>query len=81
MHGDGVADAVGAVSDELGGSRGARAVDGHGVPALRRVGRVRGRREPEDIGPLLHRLGVCDFSTPISMCVRLGGAERIQGSR
>lgn len=59
MHGDGVADAVGAVADELGRGRGAGAVDGHGVAALRRVRRVGGRREAEDVGPLLHRLGVC----------------------
>jgi hypothetical protein len=59
MYGDGVADAVGAVSNELRRRGGALAVDGHGVPALRRVGGVLGCRESEDVRPLLHRLGVC----------------------
>jgi hypothetical protein len=52
----GVSDALGAVSDELGRGGGTIAVDGLGVPALRRVGRVLRCGETHHIRPLLQRL-------------------------
>lgn len=54
-----MADALGAVSDELGGGGGAVAVDGLGPAALGGVGGVLGGGEAEDVGPLLELLLVC----------------------
>lgn len=54
-----VANALGAVPNELRCRGGALAVDGLGVSALGGVGGVLGGGKTQDVGPLLKRLLVC----------------------
>lgn len=54
-----MADALGTISDQLGGGGGAVAVDGLGPAALGRVGGVLGGGQSEDVGPLLELFLVC----------------------
>ena len=85
MNGDGVADALAAVADQLGCRGSTLAVDGLGVAALGRIGRVLGASEAKDVGPLLERLGVCwivsmDLYCRTTVRLTVGVAERAVSS-
>lgn len=56
MHGDGVANTLAAVSNELSCRSGSVTVDGLGIASLRGVGSILLGGQAKDIGPLLERL-------------------------
>ena len=66
MYRNGVADSLGAVTNELGRLGRAVAVDGLGVSGLRGIGGILLLREPKNVGPLLQGLGVCKIRVSVS---------------